>query len=345
MTRSMATTHAVVGAGIYLDPPLSNRLPLVTGPAGLCVVSRILDTDPEARITWFDPSFAGGRLQNYKQVPRYIRWLPYTRLSRRLSRLLHTPLPLSVSSCPHSNTKVSLFLEFARVSQSLSKIMQAEATPVATLMALDQDKVCTPAYIHAGWLGLPPPTRARHLRVPHVPDRRGLLGPDRDEKGMGQCHRLFPRRRGISSRLCVSALTRAQTYSLSFHDSIVDTFQDIPTIPEDNTSSRTQKFAGFSKLYICTGAVPVSTLSWQPHVLPGGGTAPPVVLDLDTCLDPSKLCAAVGGKDTVVVVGSSHSAILILKNLAEMPGASRPRIINFFIVCVYICARGLMLLS
>jgi hypothetical protein len=69
------------------------------------------------------------------------------------------------------------------------------------------------------------------------------------------------------------------------------------------------------------------SLSWNPHVIPS--ITSPKLLSLDTCLDPTKLSSAIGKDDTVVVVGSSHSAILILKNLSEM--TPRPKIINFYI--------------
>lgn len=54
-------------------------------------------------------------------------------------------------------------------------------------------------------------------------------------------------------------------------------------------------------------------------------------IELDTALAPSLLPEHVGPEDVVAVVGSSHSAVLVLKNLCEMHPAHRPRrVVNFY---------------
>ena len=59
--------------------------------------------------------------------------------------------------------------------------------------------------------------------------------------------------------------------------------------------------------------------------------APAALLPLDTALSPAALAAAVGPADAVAVVGASHSAVLALRNLADLPPGRRPaRIVNLF---------------
>lgn len=53
-------------------------------------------------------------------------------------------------------------------------------------------------------------------------------------------------------------------------------------------------------------------------------------LELDTVLAPSHLPEVVGETDIVGVVGSSHSAILALKNLVESKSRPRQQILNFY---------------
>lgn len=51
------------------------------------------------------------------------------------------------------------------------------------------------------------------------------------------------------------------------------------------------------------------------------------MIDLDTCLKPSELRNVVGEGSVVGVVGSSHSAVLAMKNLHEIEGV---KVINFY---------------
>lgn len=50
-------------------------------------------------------------------------------------------------------------------------------------------------------------------------------------------------------------------------------------------------------------------------------------IDLETCLKPSELKTVVSAGSVVGVVGSSHSAVLAIKNLYEIPGV---KIVNFY---------------
>lgn len=47
-------------------------------------------------------------------------------------------------------------------------------------------------------------------------------------------------------------------------------------------------------------------------------------ISLDIALNPLQLAACIQQTDRVAVVGSSHSAMLVLKNLYELPAAARP---------------------
>lgn len=70
------------------------------------------------------------------------------------------------------------------------------------------------------------------------------------------------------------------------------------------------------KVVLATGCKP-KTLSYTPFD----------PISLDTALDPAKLAHEVDPEDTIAVVGSAHSAVLVLKNLCELPVK---RIINFY---------------
>lgn len=72
------------------------------------------------------------------------------------------------------------------------------------------------------------------------------------------------------------------------------------------------------QVYLATGS--------HPRKIPKSGV---LEIDLDTALKPSELCSLVSHDDTIGVVGSSHSAMLALKNLVECK--IRPKqIINFY---------------
>jgi len=70
------------------------------------------------------------------------------------------------------------------------------------------------------------------------------------------------------------------------------------------------------KVVLATGSLPktLSYTSYDP-------------IPLDTALDKNKLAEVITADDSVAVVGGAHSAILVLKNLSELP---TKRIINFY---------------
>ncbi|XP_024530561.1 uncharacterized protein LOC9645524 isoform X2 [Selaginella moellendorffii] len=75
-----------------------------------------------------------------------------------------------------------------------------------------------------------------------------------------------------------------------------------------------------------TGSHPIpSHSSWAPHKLYARPEHAKMVeeLSLETALDPGALQSGVTPSDVVAVVGGSHSGVLCLKNLAELP--NRPR--------------------
>lgn len=84
------------------------------GPAGLAVVGNLLQALPQRRQQlWVDPSFTAGRVNaKYREVP--------------------------------SNTKVDLFLQFARALEPFRQVLERVPTPnaIAALEALQQDKGC-----------------------------------------------------------------------------------------------------------------------------------------------------------------------------------------------------------
>lgn len=76
-----------------------------------------------------------------------------------------------------------------------------------------------------------------------------------------------------------------------------------------------------SKVYLATGA--------HPKDISNDMFATITRIDLDIALDPSSLQTQISESDQIAVVGSSHSAILVLKNLAELK--SKPqRVYNFY---------------
>lgn len=87
------------------------------GPAGLAVVGNLLQALPQQRQRrqqlWVDPSFTAGRVNaKYREVP--------------------------------SNTKVDLFLQFARALEPFRQVLERAPTPnaITALEALQQDKGC-----------------------------------------------------------------------------------------------------------------------------------------------------------------------------------------------------------
>lgn len=88
------------------------------------------------------------------------------------------------------------------------------------------------------------------------------------------------------------------------------------------------------RVFLATGSHPRTFAPAEaPHVLSAARTGAPAAqeLHLDLGLSPRALAAGIRPEDEVAVVGASHSAVLVLKNLHELPAAARPRrIVNFY---------------
>ncbi|ORZ37620.1 hypothetical protein BCR44DRAFT_1036556 [Catenaria anguillulae PL171] len=213
MTTTPTYSAAVIGAG----------------PAGLAVVARLLDTNPAHTIAWIDPSFSGGRLVRYPEVP--------------------------------SNTKVKLFLKYAQVSPALCKAAQVPveggAGALAKLEMLDQDAGCE--LVHAQRMTM---HLARNLAVAY---------PEAIVPVKGWVAKI---EHGAADNL----------YSLKVHEGVADPFSHTPAV-DGSLPTRT---VTAHHLYVCTGSepVPIPTPAPAPHDL---APHPISVLDLDTCLTPSKL--------------------------------------------------------
>ena len=83
------------------------------GPAGLAVMGNLLERKPAGKVAWIDPVFQGGRVnRKYREVP--------------------------------SNTKVKLFLEYAKAVEPFRKIVKdtPSPNPFTTLQKLDQENTC-----------------------------------------------------------------------------------------------------------------------------------------------------------------------------------------------------------
>jgi hypothetical protein len=76
-------------------------------------------------------------------------------------------------------------------------------------------------------------------------------------------------------------------------------------------------------LFLATGSQPKELKPQFPLAI-----SHPTTIDLDAALSPSVLRNFINEDDVVAVVGSSHSAVLVLKNLVELPSA--PKLIKNF---------------
>ncbi|KAK1758184.1 pyridine nucleotide-disulfide oxidoreductase-domain-containing protein [Echria macrotheca] len=88
------------------------------GPAGIAVVGNLLEHLPAdaGKITWIDPEFNAGRIRNYGQVP--------------------------------SNTKIGLFLEYARALEPFREIYEKspKQNAIRVLEAMPKDETCSLGY-------------------------------------------------------------------------------------------------------------------------------------------------------------------------------------------------------
>lgn len=74
------------------------------------------------------------------------------------------------------------------------------------------------------------------------------------------------------------------------------------------------------KVFIATGSQPKALNLHSKYGLK--------MIDLDTALDSEKLASEVNSSDSVVVLGSSHSAMLAVMNLCQLK--NRPEVINYY---------------
>ncbi|OBT80120.1 hypothetical protein VF21_01203 [Pseudogymnoascus sp. 05NY08] len=215
------------------------------GPAGLATVGTLLDEDVKP-ILWIDDKFQGGRLNaKYREVP--------------------------------SNTKVSLFIAFARATAAFRKIADQDPTPpaYAALQAMDQDTGCTLAA--AGDM---------------VVELTAGLGREADVVMQ-------------YGRMEVGSLNQEGVWSVTTRAS--------PAQAKKVGAPTTRL------LVLATGARPL------PPRLPETYTQL-TPLHLDTALSPTALAEALPrDKDLKIgLVGASHSAILVLRNLYELARSTHP---------------------
>ncbi|KAJ3364587.1 hypothetical protein GGF31_008975 [Allomyces arbusculus] len=223
-------------------------------------------------------------------APR-ITWIDPAFNGGRLARYPEVP----------SNTKVALFLQYAAVSPALTKAADAaEHDPRATLAALEQGKGC--ALVHAQKLCADLALALATAFPDRVDVKRGWVS-------------------------AVHARTNAE-FAVDVVDGVKDDFAPNGTVLSAVANgSGPKSTVHAARLFLCTGSEPTPTPATPaphaafPHVQ---------VLDLDTCLTPSALPALLKPTDRVAVVGSSHSAVLVLKNLSEYFGAAAPaHVVNF----------------
>ncbi|ELR07795.1 hypothetical protein VC83_01098 [Pseudogymnoascus destructans] len=216
------------------------------GPAGLATVGTLLDEDVKP-ILWIDHEFQGGRLNaQYREVP--------------------------------SNTKVSLFIAFARATAAFRKIADQDPTPpaYAALQAMDQDTGCDLA-------------AAGDMCV----ELTAGLGREAD---------------------VVMEYGHVEAGSLN-----QEGVWSVTTRPTAAGQGKQVGAPTTRLLVLATGARPL------PPRLPDTYThlSP---LHLDTALSPTALAKALPRNRDVKIglVGASHSAILVLRNLYELARSTHP---------------------
>ncbi|OBT89294.1 hypothetical protein VE02_02606 [Pseudogymnoascus sp. 03VT05] len=244
-TNKLGSVERVIRDGLSASEHHYGAIVVGGGPAGLATVGTLLDEDVKP-ILWIDDKFQGGRLNaKYREVP--------------------------------SNTKVSLFVAFARATAAFRKIADQDPTPpaYAALQAMDQDTGCTLAA--AGDM---------------VVELTAGLGREADvvmEYG----------------RMEVGSLNQEGVWSVT-----------------TRARPAQAKKAGIPTtrlLVLATGARPLSPRlpDTYTHLTP---------LQLDTALSPTALAEALPrDKDVKIgLVGASHSAILVLRNLYELARSTHP---------------------
>ena len=215
------------------------------GPAGLAAVGSCLDAKLSP-LLWIDPSFSGGRLNQYLSVP--------------------------------SNTKVAVFERFARTPLSFQKALQASGDAgIAMLQGWDPQSGCPLTLARDS-------TQAMSRLV--IAEHRDLV-----TSFNGYAHKVV--RDGKSSKWTVHC--DANDPQLAKH-----------------SSCPVRKAFSTERVIFATGSKPRPSIPLHPSLQAVN------TLDLDTALNPTRLSKTVKATDRILVIGSSHSAILVLKNLTDL---------------------------
>ncbi|KNZ59748.1 hypothetical protein VP01_166g10 [Puccinia sorghi] len=270
------------------------------GPAGLTAVATLLDHGV-SHIVWVDPTFSAGRIgHKYRDIPRSFLVLPLSSLSLSHPHT-HTQTTLSLlisrktltpcrSRCLYSNTKIGLFLQYVAASPTLSKLV-------------NENPERENAYTALGRLDL---------------DQGNLLGYAADLMLM------------LTDRMVVTHCDTIKTFHARVtaldgcctDDGAGWTASIEMTNPEQAAVTRTLVKA--EKVILATGSEPVEPAD-------RGGT-----IELEVALSGRRLGAALaemglsGGAEKIGVVGSSHSAFLVLRNLATLADGPRVNMVHAF---------------
>lgn len=140
---------------------------------------------------------------------------------------------------------------------------------------------------------------------------RELLGHPAVEPAWQTLAAMAPGERGPLGVVCdvLAGLTEA------LRERVVAVTSQVTALEREDGSWRLALHAGQHLHARCvvfaTGAVPAR--------LPGASASGVQEVSLDDALDPARLQRQLGAGDRVAVIGNSHSAVLVLKNLVELP--------------------------
>jgi cation diffusion facilitator CzcD-associated flavoprotein CzcO len=189
-----------------------------------------------------------------------------------------------------SNTRVQLFLKFAQVSPILCKGLESSPTARA-LLQLPQNEGCD--------LSL-----AQGLCADLIQSLR-------------QDSRIQVFQNWVKQVEVHSPNTDQEKYQLHLLpvDQSSDDDKIWDTISVNSNAISSQILA--DELFMCTGSTPISC---PPSPAPHEAHPSVQVMHLDVALYPSKLKPLLASEKVVAVVGSSHSAVLCVKNVVEQGG-------------------------
>ncbi|KAK4950446.1 hypothetical protein LTR10_011428 [Elasticomyces elasticus] len=252
-------------SGPYGTYPEYEAVVVGAGPAGVTCVGNLLERKV-APILWVDDGFDGGRMnRKYREVP--------------------------------SNTKVSLFINFATAVAPFRKIVSG-----------------TPS--RSRW---EEPSESDGVPVSSdKPDKLQVLRNMDQEKGCELSHAadiILMLTEGLKRTPGVITQKGRVT-----HGDLDDATEKWTVgIQTENSSETDITTAQAKRLILCTGSSPTDT------PLPGNVVNIPH-LDLDTTLSPTYLKEKLTplGPTTVSVIGASHSAILVLRNLYNLARTEKP---------------------